>query len=136
MITTINGKIVECLGKKQGVSQRTGTAWASQDYVIEEEGGDLIVFNVFGQDKIDQYGLKRGMQVSVKVSIKAQEYQGKYYTKISCMQCFAEQNNTQETQQQRSQQGAQQVQQAMSQQHIQQTQQQFNTATSNADLPF
>lgn len=110
MVITITGKIVEYLPKREGVS-KAGTAWASQDFVIEEENGDINVFNVFGQDKLDQYGLKRGMTVSAKCVLKAQEWQGKYFTKLSCMQCFISQDNSQSVQQERQQQAQQQMQQ-------------------------
>lgn len=132
MLVTITGKVLTALEKREGVSKSSGTAWASQEYVVEEENGDINVFNVFGQDKIDQYGLKRGMKVSATCILKANEWNGRYFTQLSCTKCFVEQNNSQQVQQERQAQAQQQTQQ---QQVVQQNQQQFNSVSAG-DLPF
>lgn len=110
MVITLTGKIVECLDKKSGTS-KNGTAWASQDFVIEEENGDINVFNVFGQDRLDEYGIKRGMMVSATCSLKAKEWQGRYFTSLSCTKCFVQQNASQAVQQERKQQAEAQLKQ-------------------------
>ena len=78
----ISGRIKQVLAQKNGVSQRTGNAWASQQYVIEEDGVQYpqsLLFEVFGQDKIQQYHLAVGQMVKVSFSMRTRTYNGKVY---------------------------------------------------------
>ena len=79
------GRIIAVLEKKSGLSKNTGNPWAKQDYVIEETSGDYpkkMVFEVFGDDKIEQFAIKKGEQLRVSFNVDANEYQGKYYNSI------------------------------------------------------
>lgn len=88
MRVTVNGKIVAVLEKRTGVS-KTGSEWASQDYVIQPDGDDdVICFNVFGENNISDYNLHVGSIVSVTLTIASREYNGKYYPAIKAIQCF------------------------------------------------
>ena len=81
----ISGRIKQVLAQKNGVSQRTGNAWASQQYVIEEDGVQYpqsLLFEVFGQDKIQQYHLAVGQMVKVSFSMRTRTYNGKVYNEI------------------------------------------------------
>jgi len=78
----ISGRIKQVLAQKNGVSQRTGNAWASQQYVIEEDGVQYpqsLLFEVFGPDKIQQYHLAVGQMVKVSFSMRIRNYNGKVY---------------------------------------------------------
>ena len=78
----IAGRITQVLTFRNGVSQRTGNAWASQQYVIEEDGVQYpqsLLFEVFGQDKIQQYHLAVGQMVKVSFSMRTRTYNGKVY---------------------------------------------------------
>lgn len=88
MIATITGKIVAVLPKRTGVS-KNGNEWASQSYIIEDEAGDKIAFDVFGQNKIDEYNLSVGTKASVTVSIESKEWQGKWFTSAKCTECIS-----------------------------------------------
>lgn len=88
MKVTINGKITNVLPEKRGVSSR-GNAWVSQDFVIECEDGDKLVFNVFGEDTIKQYNLAVGTKASVTVEIASREFNGKWFTSAKCVECFS-----------------------------------------------
>ena len=88
MIATITGKIVAVLPKRTGVS-KNGNEWASQSYVIEDEAGDKIAFDVFGQNKIDEYNLSVGTKASVTVKIESREWSGKYFTSANCTECIS-----------------------------------------------
>ena len=88
MIATINGKIVLVSAPKKGVSSR-GNEWVSQDYVIEDEKGEKLAFNVFGQDKINEYNLSVGAKASVTVNVESREWQGKWFTSVKCASCIS-----------------------------------------------
>jgi hypothetical protein len=88
MIATINGKIVLVSTPKRGVSSR-GNEWVSQDYVIEDEKGEKLAFNVFGQDKINEYNLSVGAKASVTVNVESREWQGKWFTSVKCASCIS-----------------------------------------------
>jgi hypothetical protein len=90
MTITINGKIAHVLPPKKGVSQSTGKEWVSQDFVIETENGDSICFNIFGLEKIQQSGLKNGVTASVTCDIKSKEWNGKWFTSVSCTSCIVQ----------------------------------------------
>lgn len=88
MIATLNGKIVLALAPKKGVSSR-GNEWVSQDFVIEDDNGEKLAFNVFGQDKLNEYNLSVGTKASVTVSIESREWQGKWFTSVRCTGCIS-----------------------------------------------
>ena len=88
MIATITGKIVAVLPKRTGVS-KNGNEWASQSYVIEDEAGDKIAFDVFGQNKIDEYNLSVGTKASVTVKIESREWSSKWFTSANCTACIS-----------------------------------------------
>lgn len=89
MIATITGKIVAVLPKRTGVS-KNGNEWASQSYVIEDEAGDKIAFDVFGQNKIDEYNLSVGTKASVTIKIESREWNGKWFTQANCNTCIVD----------------------------------------------
>lgn len=102
MTTSITGKIVEVLPPKSGVS-KSGNEWMSQEYVLEEENKDRIVFNVFGAQKINEYNLLVGTTAAVTLKIESTSWNGKYYTKLSCIGCVSNTANQQPTVQQQQQ---------------------------------
>lgn len=123
MNITINGKVVNALQPRKGVSKQ-GNEWVSQDFVIESENGDKICFNLFGEDKIKESGLRVGATASVTCKIESKEWNGKWFTSVSCVSCIVK--------------GAAQPQQPMQspQQRAQHQPQQSQTSVSAGDLPF
>lgn len=80
----ITGKIIAVLAERGGVSQRTGTEWKAQEYVLEteEQYPKKICFDVFGSDKIANFAIKIGDKLTVSFDIDAREYQGRWYNSI------------------------------------------------------
>lgn len=80
----LSGKIIAILQATSGVSQRTGNSWMSQDYVIEVPGQypRRMVFRVFGEDRIKQFNIQAGEDVTVQFDIDAHEYQGRWFNDI------------------------------------------------------
>lgn len=82
-----HGVIKKVLPMKSGVSKSNGKEWTSQDFVIEEVGqryNQSIVFNVFGQDRINQFDLAEGMMVTVSLDFQTNEWQDKFYNRVTC----------------------------------------------------
>ena len=88
MTTSITGKIVEVLPARSGVS-KSGNEWVSQDFIIEEESGDKVMFNVFGANKIAEYNLKVGTTAAVTLKVESASWNGKYFTKVTCLNCMS-----------------------------------------------
>ena len=80
----LSGKIIAILPATSGTSNRTGNPWMSQDYVIEVPGQypRRMVFRVFGEDRIKQFNIQAGEDVTVQFDIDAHEYQGRWYNDI------------------------------------------------------
>ena len=77
----LSGKIVKVLQLQSG--QGKNGVWKKQEYVLEY--GDaypkLVCFNLWG-DKIDQYAMNEGDEVTVSFDVESREYNGKYYTDV------------------------------------------------------
>ena len=80
----ITGKIIAVLPERGGVSQRTGSEWKVQEYVLEtqEQYPRKMCFDVFGADKIAQFAIKIGEQLTVSFDIDAREYNGRWFNSI------------------------------------------------------
>ena len=89
----ITGKIIAVMDKRSGQSARTGANWATQDYVIEtinEQYPKRCLFNVFGEDKIKESGLRVGAVASVTCKVESKEWNGKWFTSVSCVNCIVQ----------------------------------------------
>ena len=80
----LTGKIIAVLPAAQGVSQRTGNPWMSQEYVIEVPGQypRKCVFRLFGEDRIKQFNIQSGEELTVSFDIDAHEYNGRWFNEI------------------------------------------------------
>ena len=80
----LTGKIIAVMQPRSGVSQRTGNSWMMQDYVMEIPGQypRHMVFNIFGEDRIKQFNIQMGEDVTVSFDIDAREFNGRWYNDI------------------------------------------------------
>lgn len=80
----LSGTIIAVLDARSGVSAKSGNSWKSQEYVIETSGEypHKCVFNVFGEEKIAQFNIQRGDQITVQFDIDAREYSGRWYNDV------------------------------------------------------
>lgn len=78
----IQGKVIVVLPERSGISQRG--EWRSQTYVIEtqEQYPKKMAFDVFGGDRIVNFGIHLGEIIDVSFDIDAHEYQGRYFNQI------------------------------------------------------
>lgn len=84
MSLEITGRIIAVLDKRTGVSNATGSVWSVQQYVIEthEQYPKKMCFDVFGEDRIKQFSIQIGEEVTVSFDLDAREYQGRWYNSI------------------------------------------------------
>ena len=74
----ITGKIIAALEPRSGVSQRTGSTWKVQEFVIEthEQYPRKCCFEVFGEDRLQQFNIQVGEELIVSFDIDAREWTG------------------------------------------------------------
>lgn len=79
----IYGKIIAVLPTRSGTSAR-GTQWSSQTAVIEthEQYPKRVAFDVLG-DKITEFNLQVGEEVTVSFDINAREYNGRWFNSVN-----------------------------------------------------
>ena len=80
----LTGRIIAVLPANSGVSNRTGNAWMSQEYVIEVPGQypRKCVFRLFGEDRIKQFNIQNGEDLTIQFDIDAHEYNGRWFNEI------------------------------------------------------
>lgn len=77
------GKVIAVLEPRGGVS-KSGNEWKVQEYVIEthDQYPRRMCFDVFGTDKIQQFNIQLGEELSVSFDIDAREWQGRWFNSI------------------------------------------------------
>lgn len=80
---TISGRIALILPLQTGTS-KAGNQWKKQSYVIETGGQypKKVCFSLFG-DKVDQFPIQVGQDVTVSIDIESREFNGRWYTEIN-----------------------------------------------------
>ena len=80
----LTGKIIAVMAAQSGVSARTGNSWMSQDYVIEVPGQypRKCLFRIFGEDRIKQFNIQQGEDLTIQFDIDAREYNGRWFNDI------------------------------------------------------
>lgn len=78
----IKGKIIMAM-PEQGGTSKAGNAWRKREYVLEtqETYPKKVCFNLFG-DRIDQYPMNVGDDVTVSFDLESREYNGRWYTDV------------------------------------------------------
>lgn len=77
----LKGKIIDVLEEKSGSSARG--PWRKQEYVIEIPGDypKKVCFMVWG-DKIDDFKIAQGNELTVHFDLESREYNGRWYTDV------------------------------------------------------
>lgn len=86
----LTGKVIAILPANSGVSARTGNPWMSQEYVIEIPGQypRKMLFRIFGEDRIKQFNIQMGEEITVQFDIDAHEYNGRWFNEIRAFNVF------------------------------------------------
>lgn len=87
MNVKFTGKIISAGQFQMGTSQN-GTQWSSQEYVIEElneQYPSRAVIQVYGSDKIQQFGIQVGEIITANIGLKAhQSRDGRWFNQLDC----------------------------------------------------
>lgn len=78
------GKIIAILQPKGGVAKSTGNEWKAQEFVIEnhDQYPRKMCFEVFGADKIAQFNIQMGEELTVSFDIDARQWQDRWFNSI------------------------------------------------------
>ena len=81
----LEGKVIKCLGIKEGTSQ-AGREWKLASYLIDtttnEQYPKQVVVEVFGEDRINELSIIPDEQVKLNVEAESREFNGKWYTSV------------------------------------------------------
>ena len=87
MNVKFTGKIIAAGQVQMGTSQN-GTPWSSVEYVIEElnqQYPSRAVIQVYGSDKIQQFGIQVGEIITANIGLKAhQSIDGRWFNQLDC----------------------------------------------------
>ena len=87
MNVKFTGKIIAAGQVQMGTSQN-GTQWSSVEYVIEElnqQYPSRAVIQVYGSDKIQQFGIQVGEIITANIGLKAhQSRDGRWFNQLDC----------------------------------------------------
>lgn len=87
MNISFTGRIIAKGQIQMGTSQK-GTQWSSCEYTIEELNQQYparAVFQVFGSDKIQQFGIQLGEIITANIGLKAhQSKDGRWFNQLDC----------------------------------------------------
>lgn len=80
----ITGKIIAAGEPRGGTSARTGNSWKVQEFVIEthEQYPHRCMFSVFGEDRLKEFNIQVGDELTVSFDIDAREYNGRWYNDL------------------------------------------------------
>lgn len=126
----ITGKIIAVLPANSGTSARTGNPWMSQTYVIETQGQypKKLAFDVFGEERIKQFNIQQGEELTVRFDIDAHEYNNRWFNQIRAF-------NVEKSGQQNTQQPTPQPTDNVANTQAPQQQNMFNAGVQN-DTPY
>lgn len=87
----ITGKIIAVLPTRSGTSSK-GTQWSSQTAVIEthEQYPKKVAFDALGE-KITEFNLQVGEEVTVSFDINSREFNGKWFNSVNAWKVVREQ---------------------------------------------
>jgi hypothetical protein len=87
----VTGKITKVLDTQKGTSA-AGKDWQKLSFILEttEDYNNLYCFDVFGDEKVEQFLKynKVGQEVDVNFNVQTNEYKGKYYTSLQSWKIF------------------------------------------------
>lgn len=78
----LSGKVIQKLPEVGGNS-RSGNAWRKQEFILETPGQypKKVCVALWG-DKIDQFSINTGEQVTLGIDVESREYNGRWYTEV------------------------------------------------------
>ncbi|MDN3689598.1 DUF3127 domain-containing protein [Cyclobacterium jeungdonense] len=88
----LTGKIIQALEEQSG-NGRNGT-WRKRDYIMETPGQypKKVCLTVWG-DKIDQFNIQPGQEITASIEVESREYNGRWYTDVKVWRVNSPDNN-------------------------------------------
>lgn len=79
MAMELKGKVIQLLPLQSGMGKKG--AWKKQEFILETEAQfpKKVCLSIWG-DKVDQYNVSVGDQLTVAVDLESREYNGRWYT--------------------------------------------------------
>lgn len=79
MAMELKGKVIQLLPMQSGMGKKG--QWRKQEFIVETQSQypKKVCLSIWG-DKIDQFGVREGDEVSVAVDLESREYNGRWYT--------------------------------------------------------
>ncbi len=78
----IQGRII-MVAPEVGGTSKAGNQWRKQEYVLEtmSQYPKKVCFSLWG-DRIDQFSIQEGEDLTVSIDIESREYNGRWYTEV------------------------------------------------------
>ena len=92
----LTGKIIAIMEAINVPRAKTAHCYMSQDYVLEVPGSypRRCKFNIFGEDRIKQFNIQAGEELTIQFNIEAKEYNGKWFNDIRAYNVVRQQHST------------------------------------------
>jgi hypothetical protein len=88
----VQGKITKILEKVTGQKKDGSGDWVKQSFTLEttEQYNNLYCFELFGDEKVDNFNKYNsvGQEVKVDFNISTNEWKGKYFTSLQAWKVF------------------------------------------------
>lgn len=83
MTMELSGKVIQLLPEVGGQSKSSGNSWRKQEFIVETGGQypKKVCVSLWG-DKIDQFSVKTGENITLGFDLESREYNGKWYTEV------------------------------------------------------
>jgi len=84
------GRIVQIMPTQSGISQSSGNAWMSQEFLMDhywwpnQTEASKAIIKLFGAERIQQADIHVNDEVRVRCHIEAREYNGRWYNEVRC----------------------------------------------------
>lgn len=77
----ISGTVTQLLPEQSGESQNG--PWKKQDFILETQGQypKSVCITQWGE-KIEEFGVREGEELTVHIDIQSREYKGRWYTDV------------------------------------------------------
>tara|TARA_R110002020_G_scaffold274319_3_gene489469 strand:- start:306 stop:653 length:348 start_codon:yes stop_codon:yes gene_type:complete len=78
----LSGKVIQKLPEVGGNS-KSGNVWRKQEFILETGGQypKKVCVALWG-DKIDQFSINAGENVTLSIDVESREYNGRWYTEV------------------------------------------------------
>ena len=84
----VKGMISAVMPVQSGISQRTGNAWMSQEFILDyfwwpnQTTASKMVLRVFGEDRVKSAELTIGKEVTVRYHIEATQGKDRWFNEV------------------------------------------------------